>query len=207
VNVSNAGPLNATGVTLTASIPNSTVVSLSPNTCTSMSTGQGTDISCPIGTLPANGQAASASFTMLPSNSGTIRATANVSGIESDPNLANNTATQVVNVSQPNQPPTCSLSINPTSGVASLAVSVIASCSDSDGSVNSASIDWGDGTAATQLNCDGNCLFNGSHTYTSPGTFNATLTSIDNTGRRSPLLQFSRRPVRSAFFQLAVLHL
>jgi len=207
VNVSNAGPLNATGATLTASIPNSTVVSLSPNTCTSMSTGQGTDISCPIGTLPANGQAASASFTMLPSNSGTIRATANVSGIESDPNLANNTATQVVNVSQPNQPPTCSLSINPTSGVASLAVSVIASCSDSDGSVNSASIDWGDGTAATQLNCDGNCLFNGSHTYTSPGTFNATLTSIDNTGASSqPVTQtITVTPVQPPACTLSVL--
>ncbi|PYY17845.1 MAG: hypothetical protein DMG60_10150, partial [Acidobacteria bacterium] len=84
-----------------------------------------------------------------------------------------------------NQPPTCSLSITPTSGVVPLTVNVTANCLDFDGSVNSASIDWGDGTSATQLNCDGNCFFNGSHTYTSPGTFNATLTAIDNNGASS----------------------
>jgi len=99
-----------------------------------------------------------------------------------DPGGTKNVATQVVTV---NQPPTCSLSITPTSGFAALTVNVNASCLDTDGFVSSASIDWGDATPTTQLNCDGNCSFNGTHTYNAANTYLATLSAKDNAGATS----------------------
>ncbi|HWY67012.1 MAG TPA: PKD domain-containing protein [Terriglobales bacterium] len=168
LSVSNAGPLNATGVTLTASIPNSTVVSLSPNTCTSTTTTQGTNISCPIGSLAANGQPVSATFITLPSSPGTITATANVSGIESDPNLAKNTASATTSTG-----PACSVSVMPNPVPAGLQTTATATCSDAAGTISSTTLDFGDGTPAV----------NGStaqHTYSAAGTFTVTVTAIDN---------------------------
>src|SRR5262249_55940160 len=107
----------------------------------------------------------------------------NVSGIESDPNLANNMATAITVAT--NQPPTCSLSIAPTSGVVALTVNVTSNCSDTDGFITSAVIDWGDGTPTTQLSCDGNCIFNSTHTYSAAGSFTATVSATDNAGASS----------------------
>ena len=90
--VVNNGPLNATGVTLTASIPNALPVGLSPTNCSSNSNGSVTTITCALGNIPS-GQSVPATFTMTPTiTSGSITATANVAGAQPDPNLINNSA-------------------------------------------------------------------------------------------------------------------
>lgn len=91
--VVNNGPLNATGVTLTATIDNSLPVGLSPTNCSSTAVSGNTNITCALGNI-SSGQSVPATFTMTPSvTSGTIAATASVSGAQPDPNLINNTAT------------------------------------------------------------------------------------------------------------------
>lgn len=91
--VVNNGPLNATGVTLTATIDNSLPVGLSPTNCSSTAINGNTNITCALGNI-SSGQSVPATFTMTPTiSSGTIAATASVSGAQPDPNLTNNTAT------------------------------------------------------------------------------------------------------------------
>jgi len=100
VNVTNAGPLNATGIVLNATIPDALPVSLAPNTCTSTANGSSTSISCPLGTINSGqGVDFPITFTMSPSvSSGTITATASIGASEPDPNLTNNTATTTTTV-------------------------------------------------------------------------------------------------------------
>ena len=74
----------------------------------------------------------------------------------------------------PNEPPSATVSVNPTSGSAPLEVSFTGSGSDSDGSIASYSWDFGDGTSSTQQNP--------SHTYQNAGSFTATLTVTDDEG-------------------------
>ncbi len=76
------------------------------------------------------------------------------------------------------QPPVASMSANPTSGVAPLAVSFSAAgSSDPDGSIVSYAWNFGDGTSASGPSA--------SKTYTTPGTYTATLTVTDNAGLTS----------------------
>ena len=73
------------------------------------------------------------------------------------------------------QPPLASLSANPTSGVAPLAVGFSAAgSSDPDGSIVSDRWNFGDGTSATGATA--------SKTYSTPGTYTATLKVTDNAG-------------------------
>jgi len=75
-----------------------------------------------------------------------------------------------------NQPPTAVASATPTSGKAPLLVAFTGSGTDSDGTIASYSWAFGDGgTSNTQ---------NPSHTYQSPGNYNATLTVTDNGGAK-----------------------
>ena len=88
--VVNNGPSAATGVTLTASIPNALPVGLAPANCSANSNGSVTTITCALGNIPS-GQSLPATFTMTPTiTSGSITATANVAGAQPDPNLINN---------------------------------------------------------------------------------------------------------------------
>ena len=73
-----------------------------------------------------------------------------------------------------NQPPTVTVSANPTSGLAPLPVSFSSNASDPDGSIVSYSWTFGDGQTATQPFT--------SSTYTSAGTYTARLTVTDNQG-------------------------
>jgi PKD repeat protein len=74
-----------------------------------------------------------------------------------------------------NQPPVAALSANPTNGIAPLAVSFSgAGSSDPDGTIASYAWTFGDGGTASGIST--------SHTYTSAGTYTATLTVIDNLG-------------------------
>ncbi|HKP87841.1 MAG TPA: PKD domain-containing protein [Blastocatellia bacterium] len=73
-----------------------------------------------------------------------------------------------------NQPPVVSVSATPTQGSAPLATNFSASASDPDGTVAAYSWNFGDGQTSTQPSP--------SHTYQTPGTFNARLTVTDNGG-------------------------
>jgi PKD repeat protein len=76
------------------------------------------------------------------------------------------------------QPPLASLSANPTSGVAPLAVGFSAAgSSDPDGSIVSYQWSFGDGTSASGATA--------SKTYETPGTYTATLKVTDNAGLTS----------------------
>ncbi|MCK5261717.1 MAG: PKD domain-containing protein [Thermoplasmatales archaeon] len=70
--------------------------------------------------------------------------------------------------------PFCSASASPMSGPQPLTVSFTGSGVDSDGSIVSYEWDFGDGGTST--------LQNPSHTFTSEGTYNVTLTITDNDG-------------------------
>jgi PKD repeat protein len=77
-----------------------------------------------------------------------------------------------------NQPPTASASASPTSGPGPLAVSFSSAGSvDSDGTVTSYSWTFGDGSSSSAANP--------AHTYTSEGTYVATLIVTDNGGLSS----------------------
>jgi PKD repeat protein len=77
-----------------------------------------------------------------------------------------------------NQAPVASLSVNPTSGPAPLAVTASsASSSDPDGSIALVKIDFGDGTVTS-----GGPGFGASHTYLNRGAYTVTLTVYDNVG-------------------------
>ena len=74
-----------------------------------------------------------------------------------------------------NQPPVASVSASPTSGIAPLAVSFDGTAShDPDGSIASYAWTFGDGASGTGATA--------SHTYTSPGSYTATLTVTDDRG-------------------------
>jgi PKD repeat protein len=74
-----------------------------------------------------------------------------------------------------NSPPVASISVSPASGVAPLAVSATVSGTDGDGTIVGDSIDWGDGSAATNA-------ATGSHSYPAAGSYVVTGTVTDNGG-------------------------
>ena len=77
----------------------------------------------------------------------------------------------------PNIPPIVSISASATSGVAPATIVLTANASDPDGSIVGYQWDFGDGTTSS--------LSSVSHTYQTPGTFNAQVTVTDNGGATS----------------------
>jgi PKD repeat protein len=96
----------------------------------------------------------------------------NVAGLESD--YSNEVS------GRKNLPPTATTQAYPTSGQAPLAVSFSAQANDPDGVIVSQTWDFGDGTTSSSQNT--------THTYTSPGIYNATFTVLDNDGAQSTSL-------------------
>jgi PKD repeat protein len=88
----------------------------------------------------------------------------------------------------PNVPPVANVSATPTSGTTPLTVQFTGSgSSDSDGTIASYAWTFGDGGTATTANP--------AHTYTTAGTFTATLTVTDNRGATaSRSVQISVQP-------------
>lgn len=90
-------------------------------------------------------------------------------------NQAGTVAKTPMNITvQTNQPPVVTLALTPTSGLGPLTVSATASGSDSDGTIASTSINFGDGTIVNGASA--------SHIYNSSGTFTVTATATDNSG-------------------------
>mgnify|MGYP000243992005 CR=1 FL=1 len=84
-------------------------------------------------------------------------------------------STQSISVSSGNNPPTASFTADPTSGAAPLEVSFDASgSSDSDGSIDSYSWDFGDGNSGSGETVN--------HTYDSSGDYTVELTVTDDDG-------------------------
>ena len=81
-----------------------------------------------------------------------------------------------VNVNVAAQAPTATLSLSANSGLAPVAISAAVSGSDPNlnGSIGSASVDWGDGTISSGASA--------SHTYAAAGTYNVVATVTDNYG-------------------------
>src|SRR5437016_3897584 len=76
------------------------------------------------------------------------------------------------------QAPSCIMSITPNSGAAPLGVTATGSCTAGAAPILAASIDWGDGTAASAVP-DPSSFSNIPHTYQVAGTFDATVTATD----------------------------
>jgi PKD repeat protein len=73
-----------------------------------------------------------------------------------------------------NVPPTCTLSLVPTTGVAPLEVTATGNCANPDGDTLTTVVDWGDGTSTSAVS--------GTHTYSSSGVFQVVLTATDAAG-------------------------
>ncbi len=89
VTVINNGPNNATGVTLTDTLPGSVTFGSATGSCSE----SGGTVTCNLGSL-ASGNSAVVTITVTPNTAGTITNTANVTGNETDPNTTNNTASE-----------------------------------------------------------------------------------------------------------------
>ena len=105
ITVTNNGPSAATAVTMTDTLPTGeTFVSVTPSqgNCSGTAT-----ITCTLGVV-SNGGSATVTLVVTPTQTGGISNTASVTANEFDPNLNNNSATQVTTV---NPPPSADLSI------------------------------------------------------------------------------------------------
>lgn len=97
-----------------------------------------------------------------------------------DSNGTTGTATGQVVVSG-NSPPSCTLTVSPSSGTAPLTVTANGTCTDPDNDITSTSINWGDGSTTQGSS--------GTHTYGSPGTFTVTITATDSVGNQGSASQ------------------
>ena len=96
-----------------------------------------------------------------------------------DNNGSTTTSTFVIMVKAPNKPPTCSLYASPSSGYVPLIVTFSLNASDSDGYIESWSLDC-NGYGIADYNGNGKPPTTLSHTYHNAGTYIANLTVMDN---------------------------
>ncbi len=107
----------------------------------------------------------------------TIEGTYGVSVTARDPLGAAAVALLTVVVEPPNIDPVATLTVEPIRGQAPLAVHVQVAATDSDGSIESATLDLGEGTPQSVINGEGI-----DHTYTSAGLYLLRLDVVDDRG-------------------------
>jgi uncharacterized repeat protein (TIGR01451 family) len=112
IQVTNNGPQDATGVTMTDPLPGG----LSTSGFTGPGCSGTTTITCAIGAL-ANGANTTITITVTPNATGTLQNTATVTGAQADPNLSNNSATVSTNVTMPAGPPSFTSTTFPNGAV------------------------------------------------------------------------------------------
>ncbi len=84
-----------------------------------------------------------------------------------------------IQLTVPNMPPVAALSVTPSSGISPVTVNAsTAGSTDTDGTIASVSIDFGDGSAPSSM-------ATASHVYNAAGTFTITATITDNLGASS----------------------
>lgn len=169
--VPNQPPVAALSVTpLTGNAPITVTASTSGST-----DGDGSIVSTTIdfGDGSAAVSAVSASHTYSVAGSYTVIATVT-------DNLGATSSTNAgVVVTSPNKPPIALLSVSPSSGIAPATITASTSGStDPDGSISSTTIDFGDGSLPV-------IAVNGSHVYSTPGTYTVKATVTDNSGASS----------------------
>ncbi len=97
ITVTNLGPSPATGVAVTDTLPTGVIFNSVIPTQGSCTAPMGGVVTCTVGTLP-NGASATISLIVTVTTAGVIGNTASVSGNESDPSLANNTAVDIFSI-------------------------------------------------------------------------------------------------------------
>src|SRR4029077_1352176 len=80
-------------------------------------------------------------------------------------------ASQTVSATTTNKPPTCTLSVSPSSGPVPLSVTAKATCTDPQGSPLTAQITWGDGASTNASS--------GTHSFTVAGSYTVKVTATD----------------------------
>src|SRR5436305_7448302 len=83
------------------------------------------------------------------------------------------TATQIITVGS-NTAPSCTLTVNPTSGIVPLPITATGNCVDAENNISTTVLDFGDATTVNAAS--------GTHTYNAAGTFTVKVTATDALG-------------------------
>ena len=165
---SNAGPEGATSVTVTDTLPAGPSFVSASSTSGTCSGGTGGTVSCALGALAA-GASVTITIVVTPHAGGSLTNSARVAAFVSDPNTANDVASETTAVVA--APLVASASASPASGSAPLHVTFGATAS---GGTPPYTYDWdfGDGTPHGTVQ-------NPTHDYASAGSFPVTLHVLD----------------------------
>jgi uncharacterized repeat protein (TIGR01451 family) len=177
--VSNSGPSPATGVTLSDPLPAGVTFTSATASQGSCSQASGT-VTCPLGSL-ASGASATVTLVVVPQAAGPLSTTASVSGTETDPAAANNTATQATTVTA-NQAPdgTIDTPAGPVTITAGQSVPFAGTGTDPDGHPLSFRWTFGGGAPDSLAEDPGPVVF------TTAGSYTVTFTVTDSLGLADP---------------------
>ena len=124
------------------------------------------------GSAPVSGSQGAVSGTHTYNSAGQF--TVSVTGMDATGGQGEDHADVNVTAPPENRPPSCQVTVSPTSGQAPLTVSANASCQDPDSDPITVQIAWGDGTSTPGTS--------GTHVYPQAGDFTVTAKATDSKG-------------------------